>query len=137
MFKGREIVRLMLIAAFCCVLMTAAVTAYLVVSSRQHLESQTEKMEQELADSIARKLDAAFNNITDFLKKTPAIPMTADAFNIIRDLQRVLDFSIGCAWAMFDCDYAAVLDDSGEIYAGLTKEGLDLERFSRGRRHTD
>lgn len=129
MFKGKEIVRLMLIAAVCCALMTAAVTAYLVVSSRRHLEGQAEKMEQALADSIAGKLDAAFDNITGFLKETPAIPMTGDAFNIVRDLQRILDFSIGCAWAMFDCDYAAVLDENGEIHAGLAGEGLDLDDF--------
>ena len=129
MFKGREIARLMLIAALCCVLMTAAVTAYLVVSSRQHLESQTEKMEQALADSIARKLDASFDNITAFLKETPAIPMTSEAFDIVLDLKRIMDFFMGCGWAMFDTEYAVLLDKNGDIYSSYASEGMDLRDF--------
>ncbi len=129
MFKGREITRLMLIAALCCVLMVAAVTAYLVVSSRQHLKSQTEKMEQALADSIGKKLDVSFDNITTFLKKNPSIPFTSDAYNILLDLKRVLNFFVGCAWSMFDCDYAVILDENGNIYAGLARDGMDVNDF--------
>ncbi len=129
MFKGREIIRLMLIAALCCVLMIAAVTAYLVVSSRQHLESQAEKMEQALADSIARKLDASFDNITAYLKETPAIPMTSEAFDIVLDLKRIMDFFIGCGWAMFDTDYAVLLDKNGDVYSSFAVPGKDVSDF--------
>ncbi len=129
MFKGREITRLMLIAALCCVLMTAAVTAYLVVSSRQHLKSQTEKMEQALADSIARKLDTSFNNITSYLKETPAIPMADEAYVIVNDTKRVIGFFAGCAWSMFDTDYAVELDKNGEVYISFVSDGKDIKNF--------
>ncbi len=129
MFKGREITRLMVIAALCCVLMTAAVTAYLVASSRQHLKSQSEKMEQALADSIARKLDASFDNITNYLKQTPSIPASEQAYVLINDPKRVVAFLTGCAWAMFDCDYAMDLDKNGEIYISFVKEGKTIEDF--------
>ena len=129
MFKGKEIVRLMLIAALCCVLMIAAVTVYLVLSSRQHLENQAEKMEQELTDTIARKLDTAFNNITTYLKETPAVPMSDEAYVIVHDTKRVIRFFAGCAWAMYDTDYAVEVSESGEVYTSFTGEGWDMADF--------
>ena len=129
MSKGKEITRLMLIAALCCVLMIAAVTAYLVVSSRQHLKSQTEKMEQALADSIARKLDVSFDNITNYLKQTPSIPASEQTYVLINDPKRFVAFLTGCAWAMFDCDYAMNLEKNGEVYIAFTKEGKTIEGF--------
>ena len=129
MFKGREITRLMLIAALCCILMIAAVTAYLVVGSRQHLKSQSEKMEQALADSIARKLDLSFDNIIDYLKRTPSIPPSEQAYVLLNDTKRVIDFFAGCAWAMFDCDYVVDLDMNGNTYVSYVKDGIDPEEF--------
>lgn len=126
MLKGKEIKRLMLIGALCCVLMIASISAYLIVSSRQHMKSQADKMSTSLTDTIARNMDASFNNITDFIKATPAIPMSLDVWDLLSDTKRIVSFFTGCAWAMYNCDYAVELDRS-EIYAGFAKQGLSLE----------
>jgi hypothetical protein len=126
MFKGKEIKRLMLIGALCCILMIASISAYLVVSSRQHIKSQADKMSASLAGTIARNLDTSFNNITEFIKATPAVPMSLDVWQILSDTKRVVSFFTGCAWAVYNCDYGVELDGSN-IYAGFAKEGLSLD----------
>jgi hypothetical protein len=128
MFKGKEIKRLMLIGALCCILMIASISAYLIVSSRQHLKSQADKMAASLADTIARNLDTSFNNITSFLKATPAIPLSAKVWDVMSDTKRVIAFYTGCAFSVYNCDYAVEVD-RGDVYVGLAREGLSIDNF--------
>lgn len=130
MFKGREIVRLMVIGALCCALMIASISAYLMISSRQHLKSQADKMSEALGESIAKSLDTSFDRITGFLKETPAIPLSTEAWKILTDTKRVIGFFTGCAFSVYNCDYAVELDQ-GEVYVGFAREdkGLSLDTF--------
>ncbi len=130
MFKGKEIVRLMVIGALCCALMIAAISAYLMVSSRQHLKSQADKMSESLAEAIAVNLNTSFDNITGFLKETPAIPLSMDVWKILTDTKRVMGFFTGCAFSVYNCDYAVELDE-GEIFVGYARgdKGLSMEDF--------
>ena len=128
MFKGKEIKRLMLIGALCCILMIASISAYLIVSSRQHLKSQADKMTESLAETIANNLDTSFQNITSFLKVTPAIPLSAKVWDVMSDTKRVITFYTGCAFSVYNCDYAVELD-RGDVYVGLAREGLSMDDF--------
>lgn len=130
MFKGKEIIRLMVIGALCCVVMITAISAYLIVSSRQHLKGQADKMSEALTEAIAENLDTSFNNITDFLKETPAIPLSMDVWKILTDTKRVMGFFTGCAYSVYNCDYAVELDD-GKIFVGYARadKGLTIDDF--------
>ena len=113
----------MLISALCCLLMIGSISAFLIVSSRQHLESQADKMEAALAETIARRLDASFDRITDFLKATEAGPLSIDMFELLKDTRRLVTFYTGCALSVYDCEYAVNLDGD-QTYIFMSREGL-------------
>lgn len=127
-FRGKEIRRLMLISALCCVLMIGSISAYLIISSRQHLESQKDKMETALAEAIGRRLDTSFNSITNFLKATEAVPLSIDMFELLQDTGRLIAFYTGCALSVYDCEYAVNLDGD-QTYIFMSREGLEQDGF--------
>ncbi len=118
----------MLISALCCLLMIGSISTYLIVSSRQHLKSQTDKMEAALANTIARRLDTSYDQITGFLKATEAVPLSIDMWQILQDTKRLVSFFTGCALAVYDCDYAVELDGD-DVYMFMGKEGMRQEDF--------
>ncbi len=128
MLKGKESKKLMLIGALCLILMIGAISAYLIISSRQHLKSQAEKMSASLEETIARNLDTSFDNITNFFKETPSAPVSIEGADILKEVKRVISFYTGSAFFVYNCDYAVELE-RGQIYVGFARDGLKLEDF--------
>lgn len=128
MFRGKEIHKLMLIATLLCVLIIFAVSIFLIMSSRSHLKSITEKMTVAMAEQIGDHLNKSFETLFHFVKTTNAIAMGAGLAEPEIDRDRINTFLIEGIRGAYDADFVA-LYESGKLVASTVKEGRAVIEF--------
>jgi nitrogen fixation/metabolism regulation signal transduction histidine kinase len=129
MFKGKEIKKLVLVSTLCCVLLILSVSLYLMLSSRNNLSKQTEKMKMAMAEQIAAHLQGCYASMTEFLKSDVGVEFEKNLLDIGAGSQALYDFYDNSILGTFDADFVIYNTRAGRKIS-VAKPGLEVPDIS-------
>jgi hypothetical protein len=130
MFKGKEIKKLVLVSTLCCVLLIVSVSLFLILTSRNNLHRQTEKMKTAMAEQLSSHLQSCYQSMAEFLKSTPGIQFGSSAqaqFNS----KDIIEFFTTSLLKAYDSDFAIVYTGN-QVTASASRPGLEAPDIEPG-----
>jgi HAMP domain-containing protein len=130
MFKGKEIKKLVLVSTLCCVLLIVSVSLFLILTSRNNLHRQTEKMKTAMAEQIADHLQSCYQSMAEFIKSTPGIQFGSGAQTQFNS-KEIIDFFITSLQKAYDADFA-IIYTGNQVTAAVARPGLEVPDIKPG-----
>lgn len=125
MFKGREIRRLLLVSALCCVLLILSLSLYMIFSSRSNLREQTDNMKTALAVNIGEQLQRNFVAMNESLMANEGMNLGSGIADLLANKKSLYNLFAYSIQAFNDAEFAAYYNGD-MLLASSTKPGVEI-----------
>ncbi len=126
MFKGKEVRKLVLVSTLCCVLLIVSMSLFLILSSRNNLREQTDRMKTAMAEQIADRLQSCYASMSEYLMTNQGMEFTADNMQAaLGNIDMLLGFFNDSILGTYDADFVIYRTGTGKVVAA-SKPGLEV-----------